>query len=257
MSDKSKFNWVLFGKVILGHLCFLTFLFVVFQLQSCRKKESQIINAKLITLPRPAPESTVVDVAPVEKPQEKRVKSSKVNANKSKTGSEPKTRDQSVAKKPIRYRTPEEIRKSRLTPAKNEMHSRSKATSARLRNINVDEFQHRLAEKVNTHIPNTAYEPDWESNYHQLLINQLYKQWQQPTKTEVNDPHLTVKVMLEIDKSGRILQKKTIQSSNDPVMDHSVKRLLQELDRFPPFPETTNANSMTKVIVLKLMNNPG
>ena len=47
------FNWPLFLKVAAGHTLLLLVGFILFQVQSCRRKELPTIKAKLVTLPAP------------------------------------------------------------------------------------------------------------------------------------------------------------------------------------------------------------
>ena len=260
MNQKSRLNLSLFVKVGLGHIFFLLLLFIVFQLQSCRQKKPQIIKAKLVDLPTPPSISPPDQQSALQNsaqrntdiPKNNEKKTTAEPPRKSKSSTEPKPRvDKAIAQQPIKYRTPAEIRKSRLTPIKKTSSEKESKPSPR-RNFNVRDFQNRLTDKVDTHAAEASYEPDWESEYHELLVNQLYQQWKQPTKTEVANPHLTVRIILEIDKSGQVLVKKIIQPSNNPAMDNSVEGLLRQLIQFPPFPDKINSASITKVIVLKL-----
>ena len=67
-------------------------------------------------------------------------------------------------------------------------------------------------------------EPDWEEKYYQLIVDQIYRQWQQPTKAEVGNPNLSVKIMLIINKSGGITAKRITKISANSAMDNSCEK---------------------------------
>ena len=261
---KSGFCWPLFFKVTLGHLALLLALFLLFHIQSCRQKKPQTIKAKLVTLSSTnTPEKITQNIPPkkippkaIDSPQIK-IKKPKVN-QVVKPKSEPTKRnnvDTTLSpKKSTKYRTPEQIRKSKLTPETNNLSPIAPSVRTPAEAIDINNFRKRIAKKIDSKPNTNTYDPEWNEEYYQLLINHIYRLWEQPTKTEVGNPHLTVRIMLEIDKSGKVTAKHITKNSNNSAMDNSVKRLLYQLSQFPPFPKDSNTDSMTKVIVLKLTN---
>ena len=252
-NHSSNFNWTLFFKVALGHSLLLIVGFFLFQVRSCRQNKTQIVKAKLISLPVPnQPAATPQEVVDSRKNTIKKPDALPAVEPKSRSLAKRKI-GKTTSRKPVKYRTPEQIRRSKLTPAKSgvsaEATSRTQPSEER---IDTSNFHERLAKKLNENRASNSYELAWEHEYYQLVINELYRLWQQPTKTEVGDPFLAVKIMLKIDDSGRVTGKRVIKASGNPAMDNSVNRLLSQLSRFPPFPEKSNVNAITKTVVLKL-----
>ena len=53
----------------------------------------------------------------------------------------------------------------------------------------------------------------------------------------------TVLLEIEISRSGHIVSKRVINSSGFPILDNAAMESLENLGKFPPFPETISANS--------------
>lgn len=79
-------------------------------------------------------------------------------------------------------------------------------------------------------------EVDDDTLYRQLIRNQLYKAWAQPSSIDVAG--LKAKVELELGAGGRVLSSRIAVPSGNAVMDDSVQRALSSVTRFPSLPDT-------------------
>ncbi len=225
-------------KVTIAHSFLVLFVFTVFQFQSCRQPEERVIKAKLVT----APAVQLPDVIPKDIPPTANVPSPKPV---------PRTPKKLPAKKPpLTYRTPDQIRKSGLTSTT----PTSVPPRDRVEYKKVD--SQALRAKVNAEVEaltvGAQASADWEATYLDSIVSQIYNSWVQPTRSEVKLANPVVRVEVKIDRSGKIISKSILNQTSSSAMDASVRRLLSELDRFPPFPAESKQSTLTQILLLKL-----
>lgn len=248
------------ARVTAVHGILLLIVFVFFQLQSCSDPEPQLTKVKIVTslsLPPAGNEPETNPAPPADRPAQqvpnpyrppKTVSVPRPSNKSTRNTSQSPPQEKSAAPSPRKYRTADEIRQSKLRSVS------SQDQPAPIANTQFDEsdFRRRLQLKDASNSQSFS-EPDTSENeYHQEIISKLYRLWDQPSRTEVAMENPEVTIRLEIHRSGKIISQAIVSRSNVLPMDNSVSRMLQDLKKFPAFPDRLNKDSIKTDVRLRL-----
>ncbi len=222
-------------KVLCVHIGFIISIFCLLKFKSCDElKEENITHVKLVSFPNRKPKHNLQS-ATAQKPQTRTPKTKKSSNNS--------------------YRSPEAIRNSGFIKLNPPDTSLAKPEDKDVANkINISRIKHELEanfdkiQRQNIDFNTQNIEPE----YFQLIINHLYELWDQPSRSEIGNKHLEVKVEFLIINDGSISRKKMITPSTIPAMDNSINKLLGSIKKFPPFPKSLKKNKLTTIITLEL-----
>ncbi len=151
--------------------------------------------------------------------------------------------------------SPEEIRKRM-----NEQRTTSTPTTRTVRQstpaapvVDAERLRQSLSNQVNTQIDvGDSFGGGTRSDYDAILSSSLYRLWQQPSRSEVQNRDLEVIIRLSIQRDGRVTAKAVTKSSGHGAMDASVRRMLQELHELPPFPATLRVENLNVDVRMRL-----
>lgn len=102
--------------------------------------------------------------------------------------------------------------------------------------LSPEEIRQRLEQSLPDTRPsppqNTA--PDARARYYALIQETLYRAWAQPTTII---PGQTATARIRVQRNGTIIQREIVRSSGHSVMDQSIERAMNQVQRLPPLPD--------------------
>jgi protein TonB len=243
------------AKVASIHLGIIVIFWISGAIQSCRQPATEHLRVKLAAAtpappapqPTPPPTPTPPEPAPSPTPPQPKPPPKPRTASKPKPQTPPKPKWKPRTANDIRNRYANQLNNAQRTPRQPQT-SRPRPNST----PNSRDVADRLNSAVSHSRPKASGGREAPPrDYFDQIVATLHANWRPPTAADAPDG-IATRVDLTIDRSGNLLSGRIIGASGNSVMDASVRQLLGNHLRFPPFPPSVRSSTLEVQVTLRL-----